>query len=85
MADPKSDVKIPLTVDAAVKLFDKQAITVSVVKTSKTGEPLRDPQTKGFVVEDKPLLAAHVLAVSERPGEIGITTIDGRKYVAATK
>lgn len=85
MADPKSDSKTPITAEDAVKLFAKQNITVNVVKTSKGGVPVRDAETKKFVTEDVPLAAAHVLGVNERAGEVGITTVDGRKYIQATK
>lgn len=78
MAEPKS---APTAADA-VKLFAKQGITVTVVKTDKRGAPVRDPETKRFVTEGVPLAAGHIVGIAERDGEVGITTVDGRKYAA---
>lgn len=69
----------------AVKLFAKQDIKVTVVKTDKAGEPLRDPETRKFVTEAVPLAVEHVIGVSEKGGTVGITTADGNKYSAAAK
>lgn len=85
MAEPKSDIKTPITAEDAVKLFAKQNIVVNVVKTGKGGVPLRDAETKKFVTEDVALAAAHVVGVNEREGCVGITTVDGRKFVQAVK
>lgn len=80
MPDPKS----ALTAADAVKLFAKQGITVMVVKTNKDG-PVRDAATKRLVTEARPLAAEHIIGVVERDGEVGITTVDGKKYVQAVR
>lgn len=77
-----SETKPQLTAADAVKLFAKQEITVAVVKRDRAGDLVRDPETKRFVTEVKPLAAAHVVGISEREGEVGITTCDGQKYSA---
>lgn len=75
----------PMAAEDAVKLFAKQAITVRVVKTDrKTSAPLRDADNR-IVTEEQPLAAAHILGINERAGEVGITTVDGQKYVQAIK
>lgn len=66
----------------AVKLFAKQAIHVNVVRSDKKGAPQRDPDTRRFITEDVPLAAEHIVGVNGREGEVGITTVDGQKYVA---
>lgn len=81
MPEPKS----PLSADDVVKLFSKQAITVAVVKSDRKGVPLRDPATHRFVTEDQPLAAAHIVGIKELDGEVGITTLDGKKYVVSTR
>lgn len=79
------ETKIPMTAADAVKLFAKQDITVTVVKRGRDGVLVRDAATKRLVTEVKPLAAAHVVGIVERDGEVGITTADGQKYVAAVK
>lgn len=79
-----ADQAATMTAEEAVKLFAKQGITVTVVKTDKKG-PLRDAETKRFVTETVPLAAAHIVGVNIRDGEVGITTVDGQKFTAATK
>lgn len=80
MPEPKA----PLTTADAVKLFAKQGITVTVVKRDKKG-PVRDAVTRRFVTEAVPLEVSHIVGMAEREGEVGITTIDGKKYVQAVK
>lgn len=69
----------------AVKLFAKQNITVNVVKLDKKSLPLRDPDTRRFITEDVALAAEHIVGINGREGEVGITTVDGQKYVAQVK
>lgn len=77
--------KTPMAAEDAVKLFAKRGITVKVVKADKRGVPQRDADTNRFVTEDQPLAATHIVGINERDGEVGITTVDGQKYTAATK
>jgi hypothetical protein len=77
-----SEPKTALTAADAVKLFAKQNIAVTVVKTTKGGERVRDPETKRYVTEEVPLAAAHILGINERDGGVRVVTIDGRKYTA---
>ena len=74
-----------LIASEAVKLFAKQNIVVNVVKKDKKSAPLRDPDTRRFLTEDVALAAEHIVGINERDGEVGITTVDGQKYVAAIK
>lgn len=71
-----------LAAGEAIKSFAKSDITVTVVKTGKGGAQERDPETKRFVTETKPLAASHILAASEDGETVFITTVDGQKYSA---
>jgi ATP:corrinoid adenosyltransferase len=78
-------VKSALTAVEVVKLFAKQDISVQVVKTGKDGLPQRNADTGTLITEMKPLAAEHIVGSSEKGGGVGITTIDGKKYVAPLK
>ena len=68
---------------AAAKLFKDAGITVRVPKLDKEGKPLRDPETKRFVLVEEALSADHIVGVRDLGNKLSITVADGQKYQAA--
>lgn len=67
---------------SAVKSFKDAGIVVRVPKLGKDGEPVRDPETKRFVVDPQALAAEHIVGVRDQGAKLSITTVDGQKYEA---
>ena len=68
---------------AAAKLFTDAGITVRVPKLDKDGKPVRDPETKRFVLVEEALSADHIVGVRDLGNKLSITVADGQKYQAA--
>lgn len=68
---------------AAAKLFTDAGITVRVPKLDKDGKPVRDPETKRFVLVDEELSADHIVGVRDLGNKLSITVADGQKYQAS--
>ena len=68
---------------AAAKLFTDAGITVRVPKLDKDGKPIRDPETKRFVLVEEELSADHIVGVRDLGSKLSITVADGQKYQAA--
>ncbi len=67
---------------SAVKFFKDAGIVVRVPKLDKNGEPVRDPETRRFVVDPQALVAEHIVGVRDQGTKLSITTVDGQKYEA---